>query len=89
MKVRCVNSANKPKSIPDDQWIKEGEIYTVTRVVQLALQQDRLGLILEEIKLTDCFPYEFYDSNRFEPVDNLTEKEIQKARKEADLDSVS
>jgi hypothetical protein len=88
MKVRCINSSNKPKQIPEDQWVKEGEIYTVTRIVRLALQQDRLGLILKEIKLVDCFPYEFYDSNRFEPIDDKTEREIKKAPKEVNLDSV-
>jgi hypothetical protein len=86
MKVRCINASNKPKQIPDDQWVKEGEIYTVIRVVKLSLQQDRLGLILKEIKLIECFPYEFYDSNRFEPFEEDSKKE--EVVKEADFDFI-
>ena len=88
MKVLCINASNKPKQIPDDQWIKEGETYTVTRIVRPALQQGVLGLILKEIKLIDCFPYEFYNSDRFIPINETLDREKEETVKEADLDSL-
>lgn len=88
MKVLCVDDTNKPKKIPNDQWIKEGETYTVTRIVRLALQQDRFGFILKEVQLVDCFPYEYYDSNRFIPVNDKADVEMKKSVKEVNLDSV-
>ena len=88
MRVLCINDSNKPSKITEDQWIKKGEIYTVTRVVRLALQKDKLGLILKEIKLDkSCFPYEFYDSERFIVAEEVMEKE--ELIKEADLDSIN
>ena len=91
MRVICINASNKPKSIPVEQWIKEGEVYTVVRVVRLSLQQDKLGLILKEVQLANCFPYEFYDSERFTPVDDVKEEkeEVEEIAKEVDLDLVS
>jgi len=88
MKVVCINDSNKPSKITEDQWVKKGEVYTVIRVVRLALQKDKLGLILKEIKLDkSSFPYEFYDSNRFIVAEEVMDKE--ELVKEADLDSIN
>lgn len=87
MKVICINDSNKPKKITEDQWVKKGQLYTVIRVVRLALQNDKLGLILKEIKLDkSCFPYEFYDSDRFIVANEIMEKE--ELIREADLESI-
>jgi hypothetical protein len=88
MRVICINALNRPTKVPIEQWIKEGEIYTVMRIVRLALQQDKLGLLLKEIKMEDsCFPYEFYDGDRFAIIDEplTTTKEVEK---EADLELI-
>lgn len=91
MKVICTNASNKPKQISTDQWPIKGQTYTVVRVVRLSLQQDKLGLILKEISITDSFPYEFYDSARFSPVEELEKEEkalSEEQFSEVDLESL-
>jgi hypothetical protein len=66
MKVICINSSNKPAQIPQEQWIEEGKRYTVTQIIALPLQPGIAGFLLKEVSLSpDCFPYEFYSSDRF------------------------
>jgi len=84
MKVLCINDKKKPEQIPQSQWIEEGVIYTVTNVINLPLQSGIAGFLLKEVSLSpDCFPYEFYNSNRFgiildnvEELSELLEKEL-------------
>jgi hypothetical protein len=74
MKVVCINSSNKPKEIPSDQWIIEGKEYTVVRLVRMAIQGNKMGVLLKEVQIgEDSFPYEFYDSDRFKPVEIVKE----------------
>jgi hypothetical protein len=69
MKVICINSSNKPLEIPDSQWIELGQIYTVTQIIALPLQPGIAGFLLKEVSLSpECFPYEFYSSDRFAEV---------------------
>lgn len=89
MKVVCINDSNKPSKIPQDKWVKKGEIYTVIRLVRLPLQPDTYGFLLEEIKLgPECLPYEFFSADRFVPEEyyDQFQKEIQP--EEADLSIV-
>jgi hypothetical protein len=66
MKVLCIDDSKKPANIPQEQWIIKNNIYTVIGVVNLPLQPGVAGFLLKEISLSaDCFPYEFYSSNRF------------------------
>jgi hypothetical protein len=84
-KVVCVNDQNKPKKIPLSEWVVQGNVYTVRRVVPLALG-NKLGFELEEVALSpDSFPYEFYSASRFKPTED--EKEIAKYE-EVDLSVV-
>ncbi len=64
-RVICLDASNKPNDIPNSKWVKKDEIYTVIRVVKLPLQNMAMGYELEEIDLKDCFPYQFFSSNRF------------------------
>lgn len=74
MRVTCINSANKPAKIPMEEWVKEGETYTLVGVVKMGLQANKLGYLLKEVKLSKgSFPYEYYDSDRFAPA---TEVEV-------------
>jgi hypothetical protein len=76
LQVICINASNKPKQIPDNKWVKEGEIYTILRLVRMNLQQNKLGIVLEEIELDEsCFPYHYFDADRFSPVQLITKKE--------------
>lgn len=104
MRVICTNSESKPSNISFDEWIKEGEIYTVTAIDRMGLQFGKLGFKLEEIKLTDnSFPYEYYDAERFKLIENtgtletikemfdsLTEleKELSFSEEDADLSKI-
>lgn len=76
MKVICINDSNKPAKIPLEQWIKKGEEYTITRLIHLAITPGKMGVLLKEVQLAaSCFPYEFYDADRFVPKELLSNEE--------------
>ena len=85
MKVLCINDANKPAKISQENWVKEGKIYTVIEVKKMGLQKGQLGYKLEEISIPEkSFPYEYYDSSRFIPIEGLfmtAKKELEKSEK--------
>lgn len=75
-KVICINSSNKPSKVPIEQWVKEGEIYTIIKVANMGLQPGKLGVLLKEVQMSaDCFPYEYYDINRFVPAEDQSVQE--------------
>ena len=80
MKVICIDADNKPKNIPIEEWVKEGDMYNVTRIVRMGLQKDIYGFLLKEVQLSSrSYPYELYDSSRFLPIELLsTMKEDKK-----------
>ena len=91
MKAICIDSSNKPNKIPDNEWVKEGEVYTITRVVRMGLQDNKFGVLLKEVKLSaESFPYELYDADRFLPIDLLSQalEETKETVKEADLELI-
>lgn len=66
MQVICINDSNKPKQVPENKWIKKGNTYTVIAAVKLNIQLGKIGFKLKEIELDhSCFPYEYFDSDRF------------------------
>ena len=67
-KVICINDKNRPNKIPLSEWVVQGNVYTVRKVVPLALG-NQLGFELEEVSLSpDSFPYEYYSASRFIPL---------------------
>lgn len=80
MKVICIDADNKPQNIPIEEWVKEGDMYNVTRIVRMGLQKDIYGFLLKEVQLSSrSFPYELYDSSRFLPIGILSDmKEEEK-----------
>jgi hypothetical protein len=62
--VLCIDDKNKPETIPNSKWIKEGELYTVVHVSNLKFH-DGLAVKLKEKDLSDCVPYTFFDLSRF------------------------
>lgn len=61
----CINDKNKPKEIPVNKWVKEGEKYTVIYTVTV-LPQKQLAFHLAEIDLDEsCNPYTYFLANRF------------------------
>lgn len=86
-----MDDSNKPDKVPSNEWIKEGELYTITRIVRMGLQENKFGVLLKEVKLSESsFPYELYDADRFLPLDLLTEayQEEEKIAEEADLELI-
>lgn len=91
MRVVCIDSSNKPAKIPIEQWVKEGEVYTVVKIVQMGLQDGKYGFLLKEVQMsTDCFPYEYYDADRFIPLDIRVYEAEEKEEEvlEADLELI-
>jgi hypothetical protein len=85
----CIDSSRKPSKVPIEQWIKEGEAYTVIKVVKMGLQDDKYGVLLKEVQMSaDCFPYEYYDADRFIPLDSRVANMQEEVVKEADLELI-
>jgi hypothetical protein len=89
MKVICIDSKNKPKKVPDNEWVVEGETYTVTRIIRMGLQANTYGFLLKEVQLSSSsFPYEYYAADRFLPVDMIVLMEKDKISEELDLELI-
>lgn len=65
MRVVCIDDSNRPIDIPIEKWVKKDEEYTVLKFVKIKLQNNTLGVELNEIDLSDCFPYTYFDAKRF------------------------
>jgi len=86
LKVVCINAQNKPDKVPLTEWLVQGEIYTVRKVVQMALMNNQIGFELEEVSLSpDSFPYEYYSASRFIPLELLDYEEYTVKEEESDL----
>jgi hypothetical protein len=84
-KVICIDSSNKPKKISPYEWINEGTVYTVVEIAKMGLQAGRFGYKLKEVQLSEqSFPYEYYNAERFLPVEFLV-----KALKEEKVEEIS
>jgi hypothetical protein len=91
MRAICIDASNKPSKVSDNEWVIEGEVYTITRVVRMGLQDNKFGVLLKEVKLSsNSFPYELYDAERFLPIDLLSRalEETKETVKEADLELI-
>ena len=87
MKVICIDADKKPKNVPIEEWVKEGDMYNVTRIVRMGLQKNIYGFLLKEIQLSSrSFPYELYDSSRFLPIGILSD---MKEEKEVNVEDVN
>jgi len=64
-KVIAINTDNKPNDIPNNKCIVKDEVYTVIKMDYMNIQNRILGFQLEEIDLTDCFPYQYFAAKRF------------------------
>ena len=66
MQVICNDDSKRPKQVPEHKWLKKDKLYTVIDIVKLNIQVGAVGYKLEEIELDQsCFPYEYFNSNRF------------------------
>lgn len=70
----CIDDKNRPKEIPINKWVKEGNTYHIIYTVTV-LPQKELGVVLSEIELTDNeLPYEYFLARRFA----FTEENLKK-----------
>jgi hypothetical protein len=75
-KVIAINDSNKPNDIPSSRWIVKDDVYTVTQMDYMNIQNRLLGFKLEEKNIDDCFPYQYFSADRFRP---LTEEDVKAA----------
>lgn len=65
IKCICIDDKNRPKEIPENKWVKEGEEYTVIFTL-FVLPQKKLAIQVNEINLDEsCEPYTFFLASRF------------------------
>jgi hypothetical protein len=89
MKAICIDSSKKPSKILLSEWIVEGETYTITKVIKMGLQDGKYGVLLKEVQLSaESFPYEYYDADRFLPLDIRLHEKEEEVVKEADLELI-
>jgi len=83
VKIICLNDKDKPESIPDSKWIREGEEYTAVRVMYLTLQSV-LAVQLNEIEDNTAPYFGWFTISRFGvPVENWEDmQELIRASKE-------
>lgn len=77
MKLICINDSDRPNEIPISKWIKKGNQYTAIKFNKMNMQGGILGVQLEEIDLSDCFPHTHFLASRFLPLEPLKEKESE------------
>jgi len=64
-KALCINNKNRPKEIPQNKWLKEGQEYEIIYTT-LCKPQNKIGVHLAEIELDEsCAPYEYWLISRF------------------------
>jgi hypothetical protein len=80
MRVVCIDDSNRPIGIPLEKWVENGKEYTIVKFVRMCAQNNILGVELEEVDLSGCFPYEYFSAKRFVPI-NPKEK-IEEALEE-------
>jgi len=89
--VICIDDSNKPKRISPMEWIAEGQVYTVVEIAKMNLQNNKLGYRLKEVQLSEqSFPYEYYNAERFLPIETLVQvaEELKSEEIPADLELV-
>jgi len=87
MRVVCIDDSNRPLGIPLENWIEKGKEYTIVKFVRMCAQNNILGVELEEVDLSNCFPYEYFSAKRFAPInpkekieealENIQEEELE------------
>ena len=91
MQVICIDDSNRPKRISPLEWITEGKVYTVVEIAKMNLQNNKLGYRLKEVQLSEqSFPYEYYNAERFLPIETLVQvaEELKSEEVPADLELV-
>lgn len=62
-KVQCIDDNFKPEGIKDSNWVKKGQVYTVKKVLNMAMYGNALAFQLKEIEPDP--PFVAYMAHRF------------------------
>ncbi len=73
-KLICINARNRPNEIPTSRWVKEGEEYTIAKLMLMKQQNGIAGIKLHEINIDDCFPWTYFRLDRFAITQDMLEK---------------
>jgi len=66
IKLLCIDDKNKPEDIPFTHWVEEDVLYTLKDVASLTMQNNKLGVQIDEINLKDLLlQHEYFSLNRF------------------------
>lgn len=60
----CIDAKNKPKEIPKDKWLIEGNKYHITYIYNM-IKQGIMGCTIAEKSIDDLLPYNCYSLKRF------------------------
>lgn len=61
----CIDGKNRPKEVPPQMWINEGTQYHITHVYRHPMQGGIQGVLLQEVQIKNCPPFEAYRLSRF------------------------
>lgn len=81
-RVVCINDSKRPAEVPESSWIKKGEIYTVTEVLNMARQRMTIAFKLAEVSMPEGCKYDSYLATRFAYLSEEDEKAAEKAVEE-------
>lgn len=64
MKCIAIDVNNRPNEVPVSRWIKQGQEYTIVKVMKM-MNQGIYGVKLEELNNDDLFPWSYFGLYRF------------------------
>lgn len=80
-KVVCVNDRAKPDGFIGD-WVQKNQIYTVIDAKYLERQHMSVGYKIAELKISEESMYQFFLANRFRPLSENDEHNMEEAFQE-------
>lgn len=77
MKVICIDDSNKPSDFPSPKWVKKDQEYTIEKIDKINMMGGVLGCTLIEIDTSNCFPYIYFNLDRFRPLVDQPVEELE------------
>ena len=69
MKAKFIDGSNRPADFPLSKWPKVGQMYNITRIDRLHMQNKRLGVQVAEFDTESEPLYKYYAIERWEILD--------------------
>ena len=74
----CTNDKDFPSELPLSKRPKLNKEYTIVRMDKLNGDGGKYGVQLAEIDLSACAPYLYFSANRFAPLNDNKDLEVEK-----------